>query len=403
MRILHVLDHSVPLHSGYSFRTLAIFREQRKLGWDPIALTSTKHYGAAADVETIEDMRFYRTPVRIPSLRHVPILNQLAVIFDTESRLRALVPVLKPDILHAHSPCLNGLAAESIGRTLGIPVVYEMRASWEDAAVDHGTTTEGSWRYNLSRAMETRVLRNADAIITICDGLRIDIEARGLHASRVTVIPNGVDPEEFPVIVEPDRALKTSLGLNNSTVIGFIGSFYGYEGLELLIDALPQILTKDKSVMLLLVGGGIEEHALRGQAVRLGLQNRVIMPGRVPHADVARYYSIVDLLVFPRKSIRLTEAVTPLKPLEAMAQGRLVIASDVGGHRELIKPNETGFLFKANDASALAGAVTTALEHKDKWNAVRDAAHKFVINERRWQQIVAGYAQVYSNAARRTL
>ena len=285
------------------------------------------------------------------------MLNQWAVIDDTRRRIEQVAERTRPDILHAHSPCLNGIAALQAGRKLGIPVVYEMRASWEDAAVDHGTTQEGSLRYRLSRALETWTLRRAEAVTTICEGLRKDILARGIPAERVTVIPNAVNPEAFPLIGAPDPELEARLGLGDAFTLGFIGSFYGYEGLDTLLEAMPAILEFEPGARVLLVGGGLEEERLKAQAAALGIADRVVFTGRVPHAEVTRYYSLVDLLVFPRKSIRLTETVTPLKPLEAMAQGRLLIASDVGGHRELIRDGVTGRLFRPDDPAALAAAV----------------------------------------------
>ncbi len=397
MRILHILDHSVPLHSGYSFRTLAILTEQRRLGWETEHLTSSKHYGAKATVEDIDGFRFYRTIAPEGGWRRVPILDQLAVVLDTQCRAEQVVDAVRPDIIHAHSPCLNGIAALRVAAKRKIPVVYEMRASWEDAAVDHGSTTEGSVRYRLSRALETWVLKRADAITTICEGLRNDITGRGIAPERVTVIPNGVDPDAFSVIESPDLALKNELGLQDAFVLGFLGSFYAYEGLDLLLEALPKICQFQPAARILLVGGGREEARLAEQAKRLGIEDKVIRVGRVAHADVARYYSVVDLLVFPRKSMRLTETVTPLKPLEAMAQGRLLLASNVGGHRELIRDGDTGFLFAPNDVDALASGVQSMLAARPRWDAMKLSARRFVETERSWRASVARYQSVYKS------
>src|SRR5581483_3735348 len=119
------------------------------------------------------------------------------------------------------------------GQRLNIPVVYEIRAFWEDAAVDHGTATENGIRYRLTRALETHVLRHCSAAATICAGLRDDIVKRGIAAEKVSVVPNGVRLEEFPPACQQKRsAPKSALGLDGETVFGFIGSFYAYEGLD---------------------------------------------------------------------------------------------------------------------------------------------------------------------------
>jgi len=400
-KILHVLDHSTPLQSGYAFRTVAILREQRKLGWNTYQLTTPKHYGAAEDLEEFDGFRFYRTRVPQTGLRTWPLFDQASVIWDTQRRLEQVIRAIGPDLVHAHSPCLNGIAALRAAHAHGLPVVYEMRASWEDAAVDHGSTREGSPRYRLSRALETWVLERADAVTTICEGLRADILGRGIAADRVTVIQNGVDVEQFPLIAGPDTALQARLGLRSGPVLGFLGSFYGYEGLDHLIAAMPAIIRAHPNAKLLLVGGGPEEEALAKQVHSAGLSESVLLVGRVPHADVRRYYSTIDLLVFPRKSMRLTETVTPLKPLEAMAQGRIVMASDVGGHRELVRDGETGFLFAPDSPSAIAAVLDRAMSSQARWHEMRRNGRQFVENERSWAASVDGYKVAYADAIRR--
>jgi len=394
LRILHVLDHSIPLHSGYTFRTLSILREQRKLQWETFHLTSPKQSGAQQAEEDVDGWHFYRT-LEAPPLK-APVINELMLMRHLEQRLLQVAREVQPHVLHAHSPVLNALPTLRVGRKLGIPVVYEVRAFWEDAAVDHGSTTEGSPRYRLTRQMETYALRRAHHVFTICEGLRGDIAARGIPAEKITVIPNAVDIESFEPGGVADAALKAQLGLQGASVVGFIGSFYAYEGLDLLLDALPEMLRRRPEVRVLLVGGGPQDAALKAQAERMGLQDKVVFTGRVPHDQVQRYYDLVDVLAYPRHSMRLTELVTPLKPLEAMAQGRLLVASDVGGHKELIRHGETGMLFQAGKATALAQAVTDLLEHPDRWPAIRAAGRQFVETERNWTSSVARYVAPYA-------
>jgi PEP-CTERM/exosortase A-associated glycosyltransferase len=391
LRILHVLDHSAPLHSGYTFRTLAILREQRALGWDTLQLTTPKHGPGQALQETVDGLTFLRTPSPAAS----GLVDQMR---RTARRIEQVVAECRPDLIHAHSPVLNALPSLWIGRRTGLPVVYEMRASWEDAAVDHGTTTEGSLRYRASRALESFALRRAAQVTTICNGLREDIAGRGIPTQRITVIPNAVDVSAFRFGAESDPELRRELGLDGATVLGFAGSFYGYEGLHLLVEAARRMLPRHPTLRVLLVGGGPQEQMLKEQVAAAGLQERVIFAGRVPHAQVQRYYELIDVLAYPRLPIRLTELVTPLKPLEAMAQGRMFVASDVGGHRELIRDRETGFLFRAGDVEALQRALEDVLDHRDEWPRIRAQARRFVEVERTWAGSVARYAEVYSRA-----
>jgi len=394
MRILHVLDHSIPLHSGYTFRTAALLREQRARGWQTFHLTSPKQGNTAQLQESVDRLDFFRTPA-LPPAASVPVWNEVRLIRALTRRLQQVVEQVRPDIIHAHSPVLNALPALQVGRRNGIPVVYEIRAFWEDAAVDHGSTREGSLRYRATRALETHAIRRAGHVFTICEGLRADIVARGIPSAKVTVIPNAVDVEGFQLAQAADPALQARWGLQGRTVLGFIGSFYAYEGLDLLVSAMPQLVRQRPDVCLLLVGGGPQEAALKAQVQMLGLADRVVFTGRVPHAEVNRYYDLIDVLAYPRHSMRLTELVTPLKPLEAMAQGHLFVASDVGGHKELIRHGETGWLFKADDRDALAAAVLDMLDHRDRWPQLRANGRRFVEEVRNWRNSVAHYEAPY--------
>ena len=395
IRVLHVLDHSIPLHSGYTFRTAALLREQRSLGWQTFHVTSPKQGQTAAPVEDIDGLSFFRTQPAKGLLVDLPISREVALMQQLESRLEEVAREIRPDIIHAHSPVLNAIPAIKVARRLGIPVVYEIRAFWEDAAVDHGSTAEGSLRYRITRALETRAIRQVDHAFTICEGLRGDILARGIPAEKITVIPNAVDVESFQLASPPDPQLLEQWGLTGKTVVGFIGSFYAYEGLDLLLDAVPELLRQRPDVRVLLVGGGPQEANLRKQVDRLGLGEYVIFTGRVPHKEVGRYYDLINVLAYPRHPMRLTELVTPLKPLEAMAQGQLFVASDVGGHKELIDHGQTGILFEAGNRESLAKAIINLLEAPDTWPAIRANGRAFVENVRNWRNSVANYVEPY--------
>ena len=395
MLILHVLDHSVPLHSGYTFRTLAILEHQRALGWKTAHLTSSKQGICTQSRECVDGLVFYRTETAKGPLSKLPFVNQLSIIDGLTKRLMTVAQDLKPDVLHAHSPALNAIAALRVGRRLGIPVVYEIRAFWEDAAVDHGTAREWGLRYRLTRAMETYALKRVSAATTICEGLRAEIVERGIPASKITVIPNAVDISHFHIGGVRDAALAAQLGIVGKQVLGFIGSFYAYEGLDILLRALPSMLTCNPDIRIVLVGGGPQEENLKSLAKELALTDYVIFTGRVAHDAVQGYYDLMDVMVYPRLKMRLTDLVTPLKPLEAMAQGRLVLASDVGGHRELIEDGKTGMLFKAGDPEALAARALALLAAPEQWPALKDAGRAFVERDRNWGASVARYQQVY--------
>jgi len=395
-RILHILDHSLPLHSGYCFRTRAIMKAQIASGLTVAGVTGVRQnqpgYTAEQPLEEFDDLQFFRTLAQVQGPSPVREWREVAVLAE---RIEQVIRDWQPDILHAHSPALNGLAALRVAEKTGLPLVYEIRAFWEDAAVGNGTGREHSPRYWLTRQLENHVINGADAIAVICEGLRSDLIARGVNPEKITVSPNGVDLELFGEPPVRDELLLAELELTEKSVLGFIGSFYDYEGLDDLIAALPILLTSHPDVHLLLVGGGPMEVALKSQVERLGIGSAVTFTGRVPHGEVERYYGLMDIMVYPRKAMRLTDLVTPLKPLEAMAQGRLVAASDVGGHRELIEDGITGTLFRAGDPEKIAKKLASLLNNRTVWPQTIETARKFVESDRNWSSNILRYTPVY--------
>ena len=397
MRILHVLDHSLPLHSGYTFRTRAIMKAQVARGWDVAGLTGArqnggKEGGSGEGDEVVEGLRFYRTPS--PAAARSP-LREWREIKALRGRLEQVVEAFRPQLIHVHSPVLGALAAQPVATRRGIPLLYEIRAFWEDAAVGNGTGREGSLRYHATKALETRAARKANAVAVICEGLRADLVTRGIAPAKIVVSPNGVDLDLFGTPATADAALAERLGLGQAEVAGYVGSFYDYEGLDDLIAAMPALVAARPQAKLLLIGGGPMEDALRAQAAASPVADRIAFVGRVPHDEVERYYALIDILVYPRKAMRLTELVTPLKPLEAMAQGRLVAASSVGGHRELIDDGVTGTLFAPDDPPAIATALAGLFADRSTWGDRRTTARAFVERERNWSSNILRYLPVY--------
>ena len=395
-RILHVLDHSLPLHSGYTFRTRAILKAQAAMGLEVRGITGLRHFKDGPDIEEADGITFHRTrgtasgPVGLREWREINLLADAIV---------ALAADWRPDVLHAHSPALCGKAALVAGKRLGIPVVYEIRAFWEDAAVSNGTGSEGSVKYRLTRALENHVVAGADAVVTICQGLKDDLVSRGFAPGKISLSPNGVDLALFgePPLRDPAFAAELGLGANDSRgpVVGFIGSFYDYEGLDDLIAAMPALTARLPGAKLLLVGGGPMEDMLKTQADASPAKAAIRFVGRVPHSEVERYYALVDVMAYPRKASRLTDLVTPLKPLEAMAQRQLVAASNVGGHRELITDGVTGTLFAPDDPAACAAALADLLGKPEIWEARRSAGLAHVAARHDWSVNVHRYQDVY--------
>ena len=399
LKILHILDHSLPLHSGYTFRTLSILEDQRRRGWAPVAVTSPKHEASwkqpSQQMEEIGGFRFYRTGHSRSGF--APLAGELQLMRQLARRIEEVAKIEKPALLHAHSPVLNVLPSLWAGRRLNIPVVYEIRAFWEDAAVDHGTFTANSWKYRMVRMMETWACRKASQVAVLCNGIKNDLIQRGISEEKLTVVFNGIDPQDFQTL-DPDKELARTLGIGGKKVLGFVGSFYRYEGLDLLVKAFAKLCETRDDLVLLLVGGGEMERELRDQVAKLSLQGKVVIPGRFPHEDIPHVYSLIDILVYPRYSMRLTELVTPLKPLEAMAMSKPLVASDIGGHRELIQNEFTGLLFRAGDVSALAGTLQRLLEDAGLRAKLATQGNDWVRQNHTWSKTTTCYSTIYKRA-----
>lgn len=393
-RVLHILDHSLPLHSGYTFRTRAILKSQQAAGLTVRGVTGPRHADAGPEIEEIDGLTFDRVAGRFVG---PPGLSEWREIEAFREGIEGVARQWQPEVLHAHSPALCGMAGLRAAKRLGLPFVYEIRAFWEDAAVGNGTGREGSLKYRLTRALENRVVAGADAVFTICKGLRDDLVARGHDGEKIGLSPNGVDLALFGDPVARDDALAHELGIGAGPVVGFIGSFYDYEGLDDLVAALPALRQRHPHAQLLLVGGGPMEEALRAQAAASPAGNAIVFTGRVPHSEVERYYSLIDVLAYPRKHSRLTDLVTPLKPLEAMAQRRIVAASDVGGHRELITDGQTGLLFPPDDPAGMAVSLADFIDRRDSWPTMREAGRAHVAAHHDWARNVQRYQRVYQD------
>lgn len=387
--VLHLLDHSRPLQSGYASRSHSILKSLADKGYPILALTGPKHGECNDRVETIDGIQYMRSGMAAKLPTGGP-RGQLQTIRTTRQALRKLLREKDIALVHAHSPCLNGLSA--IG--CGVPVVYEMRSSWEDAAVSEGITTDGSVRYKVSRALESLVVRRARHTFVICDGLRQELIDRDLHADRVTVVPNALQESMFEEPAEADiSAIIDRHGLAGRKVIAYYGSFFDWEGLDALVAALPAVVHSIPNAVLLLAGGGRTEQILRDLANASNMQNHVIFAGRVDADEMRAYYRVADVMVYPRKSNRLTEMVTPVKPLEAMAQYTPTIASDIGGHRELIENGVTGFLYHGQVSAGLAQKIIEVLS-SDAMTVIA-AARSYVEKHRRWSVVVEQYRQIY--------
>ena len=407
LRILHVLHNSLPLLCGYSIRSGAIVSHQRSQGLDPIVVTSSRQpESVEARVEFIDGTPHFRTQAHAePAL---PILRERALMRRLQERVEQVIGETRPHIVHAHSPVLVGLPALLAARKHGLPFVYEIRDLWENASVDRGKFRHNSPLYRLARGLETYVLRRADAVVTICDALRWDVTTRVRDPRKVFVVGNGVDTTVFdPASVKVATEFRRQWRLEGKRVIAYVGTFQPYEGLDLLIRAMPAIRAGASNAHLLIVGGSAGESTaveqeLQARVASLALGPHVTFTGRVPHVLAKNAYAMADIVVCPRLLTRTTALTTPLKPLEAMSLGRALVISDVPGMRELVHDGETGATFPAGDVDGLARVCLRLLEDPALRRALGERAHAWVVEHRQWATLVARYHDIYAPLAELT-
>jgi len=400
-RVLHVLHNSLPLQCGYSIRSGAIIEHQRRQQLDPVVVTSPRQPGSFEDrVDDVGGTPHFRTarPADVP----LPLLRERALMRRLQERIEQVIAGSRPHVVHAHSPVLVGLPALRAARNHGLPFVYEVRDLWENASVDRGKFGYNSPLYRLARGLETFVLRKADAVVTICEALKADVTSRAVDPRRVFVVGNGVDTTAFsPAEAHQPNSLRARHGLDGKRVIAYVGTFQPYEGLDLLVHAMPAILAEVPDAHLLIVGGSVGENtaiesSLQSLVERFALDPHVTFTGRLPHALVTGAYALADVVVYPRRLTRTTALTTPLKPLEAMAMGRAVVVSDVPGMRELVADGETGATFPAGNPAALARVCIDLLKRPELRLALGERARAWTVRHREWPTLVARYHDIYA-------
>jgi len=400
-RILHLAFASLPYnHSGYSVRSQSVAQCQRAAGLDPVFATRAGFprnigvAGAPAE-ELVDGVPYYRLA---PDFEEEGVRDRL--IAETVRAAVPLIERLRPAAIQPASNHVQAQIALALAGPTGVPVVYEVRGFWEETWASHPWHDQAEAmltdHYRLTRETETRVMLASDAVVTLSETMRQAIVERGCLPERVHVIPNAVDAEQFPPLPR-DEALAASLGiLPQDRVVGCISTFSPYEGLHFLLEAAATLRSAGRPVQVLLVGDGKDKELLVETGRRLGLDDgTLIMPGRVPHDDVNRYYSLIDVFVVPRTASRVAQLVTPLKPYEAMAMERAVVVSDLPALREIVSPGETGMTFRAEDAADLGNVLGGLLDDPALRLRLGRQGREWVLANRTWAQNGRLYRELY--------
>jgi glycosyltransferase involved in cell wall biosynthesis len=400
--IFYLLHNSLPFHSGgYATRahglmeganSLSDFQMQgvSRLGYpkDILKLESDKDI---TDSETIDEILYHRlkSDTRRGSTTYYNYIKEYA------QAVVELAQKEKPFVIHAASNLYNGLACVYAAKLLGVKSVYEVRGLWEITRISREPEWKDTDMYRFNADMETTAALNADVVITITQALKDEMVSRGVPADKIEILPNGVVSERFKPL-ERNEKLAKELNIENKTVLGFIGSFVQYEGLEYIVDAV-EILVKDgkTEIIALMVGDGAVWQEIKDKVTQKGLDEYFIFTGRIPHEEVEEYYSLVDIAPLPRKGLPVCEMVSPLKPFEAMAMEKVVLSSDVAALAEIVDDGFNGILFKKDNVEDLAKKIDILMQDKDLRIKLGKQARDWVVKERDWKVLSNKLVNIY--------
>lgn len=399
----YLLHSSLPwISNGYGTRSHGLLTAMKEIEMDVTCFTrlgfpvdfSKLNLTKAPENDLVGMVTYHRLPTtKYPYLR----TRQDIYLQQYIEALIAKAQQYKPSILHACSNYVNALAAAYAAKILGIPSVYECRGLWEITRLTVEPEYQFTRDYLNTIRHQTNAFAEATAVIAITSALKDFLVAeRGVDAEKITVVPNGVDGARFTPRTR-DKELEAKFNFQNKTVIGFVGSFVDYEGLDLLLQAAAILHTKRNDFRLLLVGDGAAMETLKRQSQKAGLSNIVKFTGRVPHSEVERYYSLIDIAPFPRKAFLVCELISPLKPFEAMAMEKVVVASSVAALAEIVNDGVTGLIHQKNDAASLASVLEQLLDNPELRTQLAKTARQWVLNERDWKHSAAIIKDLYAN------
>ena len=395
--ILHIVTDALPSTSaGYTIRTQEIAVAQRQAGLDPHVCTRLGFPVTAGAI----DGRPLVTVGGVPYHRLLPWVMPARMdrLYATHLRHAAgLVQKLRPGVLHAASNYANAVIALALRDGTQLPVVYEVRGFWEDTWLSRHAGVgdlRRSDRYIRTRALETHCMTEADLVVTLGAAMREEIIERGVDPERIVIVPNGVSEEFLRPLPAVRDQVRTALGIaDGEFAVGLVSSLVAHEGIGTLLQAVKVLRDRGVPARALIVGDGAERAALQRQAAALGLD--AIFTGRVPSARVRDYHAALDVFVVPRTPDRVSQLVTPLKPVEAMASGLPVVVSGVRALGELVRDRETGLLFPPLDAGALADSLAQLLDSPDLRAKLGASAREAVARDRTWAQNAARYRAAY--------
>lgn len=393
-RVLNLLAFSLPYTSvGYATRSHGLAIGIKNAGWDirpytrpgfPYDFKPELEGQSLPEQDEIDGITYRRIfDFDRKNMSEVQYLH--AAIDHYERIIRAETP----EVVHAASNYVTALPAMIAARRLGVPFVYEVRGFWEVTRSSRDEQFENTAKYRFMQLFEGLTARHADRVITITSAMKEELMARGVLEERIAIAYNSVDPGRF--VPRPcSQQLAAQLGIpENVPVIGYVGSFVDYEGLDDLVTACLGLKSNGYEFRLLLVGDGAVFDDLKQQVAESGLNDKAILTGRVPHERVEAYYSLIDIAPFPRKPWEVCELVSPLKPYEAMALEKAVVVSSTRALTEIVTHESNGLVSAKGDVKDLQAKLERLLTDSDLKVSLGKTARQWIEQERSWD--VAGW------------
>jgi len=399
-RFLYLLHNSLPFSSGgYATRAHGLVTALKANGLEPVVFTRPGYpYDLVAGTDADNAPARHRVDEVVYGRLKEPFMHGTPrglYVEEAAAVLASEIEAHRPSVVMAASNCYIALPALIAARRCGVPFVYEVRGLWEVTRASRDAEfAKGSHYYTLEQ-LEAAVCRNADHVFTLTSGLKDEMVRRGTAADKISLLPNACDPDRFQPIPR-DKELASKLGVPEGVpVIGYVGTFVDYEGLEDLVSACSALKARGVEFRLVLVGNedvsgggkGRVTTAIERIASEGGLSDWLIMPGRVPHHMVSRYYSLIDVAPFPRKAWPVCEMVSPMKPLEALAMEKAVLVSSVQALSEMIRDGETGIVFTKEDIGSLTDALQRLVSDAGLRAGLGANGRRWVMEKRRWQHI----------------
>lgn len=281
-------------------------------------------------------------------------------------KLAARAKAFAPDVLYERYN-LFFHAGVRLARQRGLPFLLEVNAPLAEERQRHGNLALKS----LARSSEASIWRAADRVLPVTKALAAYIEAAGVDAARIEVIPNGV--EEMFLGEHDPRPVRARYGLDGKIVLGFTGFVRDWHGLDRIVRYLGDRRRSD--VSFLIVGDGDARARLEKQASALGVRESVVFTGVVQREDVPAHLAAFDIALQPA----VTAYASPLKLFEYMAAGRAIVAPDAPNIREVIGADSDALLLREGDDAALFAALDALIADSARRRTLGAAARKTLL------------------------